>query len=101
MINFKGTQLKFVQQLVVVPIEIDIILGKPWLSDWNPEIDWTKNKMDISYEGQRIRITGKKDENLNLLQPLSAMMLKNYLRKGTVEAIYAVELRNVDDSVRN
>lgn len=95
-ISLKGATFKFIQTLIVVPIEIDVILGKPWLSLWNHEIDWCKNEMTLNYEGERVKIFGNKDKKLSLLPPIGATKLKSLLRKREVEVIYATAVERIE-----
>ena len=44
----------------------DAILGMPWLTANNPEIDWRKRTMVITRDGQRIKVDGMEETAASL-----------------------------------
>jgi hypothetical protein len=74
-------------RLKVAPLpHHDIILGKPWLENWNPNIDWHTNKIEIqSKEKTTYLIPGKKI-SINLtetvpdnLDPRARSLIEEYI----------------------
>jgi Retroviral aspartyl protease len=44
----------------------DIILGKPWLEKWNPDINWRTNEIQIRTDNQEIKIATVTDAVLKI-----------------------------------
>ena len=63
--------------------DYDVVLGKPWLADLNPQIDWRQNTVQFVHKGQRImlRPTLEDDEGLQFPLLLNAAQLKRAARK--------------------
>lgn len=72
----------------------DVILGKPWLTDHNPHIDWRTNSITFWHRDQNIVLTSD-PPLLDEPQVMSAKALSRAMRKGA--AVYLVHLRCLDD----
>ena len=38
----------------------DIILGKPWLERWNPDIDWRRNEITMRKDGEEVLLASNR-----------------------------------------
>lgn len=85
--------------------KFDIILGKTWLSQWNPEINWKDNTIKIRTGSQTallkaVAIDEEKEERYRkLVQVISCKKLKRTLCKdpgsvGNTAIIFVQEVRN-------
>lgn len=55
MLNLERYQDK--RTLDVTDLEdYDVILGKPWLTELNPHIDWSKNIVKLRHKGHYIKL---------------------------------------------
>ena len=74
-----GQQYNCVRNFRVTPLgQYGIILGKPWLTDLNPLIDWRTNTLTFDVNGSQVVLQGKVKgggETVQVAQ-LSAMQLK-------------------------
>ena len=85
-------------KLIVTDIaSFDIILGKPWLTHLNPDIDWQTNTIHFSHRGRHIMLqtpppplTSEPTATL-----ISAIKLKKYLKKR--HQCYAAFIRAAND----
>jgi hypothetical protein len=64
----------------IAPIEQDVILGKPWLTQHNPNIDWTTNTVRLLHQGQPIQWTANSPPT-NKISLLSALQFKKLVKK--------------------
>ena len=48
----------------------DIILGKPWLETWNPNIDWRSNQIEICSKKKTTYLTPRRKITINLTKTL-------------------------------
>ena len=63
----------------------DMILGKPWLTDVNPVIDWKSNTVKVSHHGQVHVLHSWQPPNMQQeddMHLLSYLQLKRAVRKG-------------------
>lgn len=75
----------------------DVILGKPWLSYINPDIDWPTNTIKITKKGVTYQLqtpNGKEDEREEL-PLLSALQIKKKLRKGAT--VFLAVIREIPE----
>ena len=99
----------------------DVILGKPWLTRANPQINWRANVMQVWHEGRPLRITGRAAKRSGKTEPaaagpkvkmISPARFKRLMRKrgseaflGVVEGVhgekrFAVSLEKPETSTR-
>jgi len=84
--------------LTVTPLGgYGLILGKPWLTDVNPGIDWVTNEVTIGTGKQQFILAGKVKSSKSELHvaELSALQLKNVLAKPSLDLFYGT-VREVD-----
>ena len=53
-----GEHAEFIDLQVMKLPKYEVILGKPWLDRWNPQINWKENKMKWKMGSRVIEITG-------------------------------------------
>jgi hypothetical protein len=82
----------------------DLILGKPWLTTFNPDIDWEHNVIKLHKNGHPYTLAPKQlSDCVDEVAVISALQLKRALRGGA-EAYLAIltessgEAAQVDDS---
>ena len=68
----------------------DLILGKSWLKQWNPQIDWEKNQISFRFKGREIKLENSKKEK-SAQHLISAIQLKKAAQKGC--KLYAVSVK--------
>lgn len=71
----------------------DIILGKPWLTRHNPDINWKNNTVMV---GSTI-LQGSRCEELPSVAVLNASRMSKLLRKGKVAECYLATIKEVTD----
>lgn len=81
----------------------DAILGKPWLTKHNPEIDWKRHLVTFHKGDQAklivhgtLRPAQETRSDSSAPKPLSACQLKRLVRKGKAQAFVAI-VRSVPD----
>lgn len=86
-------------RLGAIPLQgYDIVLGKSWLTEVNPTIDFQSNVMTFMHKNEKIQIGpahhagSGEGEKLNLL---SATQMRRLSKKGT--EIFALHMQPVDD----
>lgn len=89
-------------QLFAMPLDqYDVILGKPWLTQYNPCIDWQSNTLQFSARGEPVILQSKPDPQPaaagSLL--LSALQLQRAIRKGS--SMYVALVRSTDEDPDN
>jgi hypothetical protein len=96
-----GVVLK--RDFTVTPLDhYDIILGKPWLTDVNPSINWRENKVGVRVGNQEVVLQGKQrlPKSESTVIELSAMQMKREV-VAALDAFCAVitpeEMVEVDD----
>ena len=78
----------FVPLKVINIASFDVILGKPWLTRYNPHINWRTNTLEFHHQGRHIMLQTPPPPSCHkqaLDQPattLSAMQFKKQLKKG-------------------
>jgi len=81
-------QSKVMQDLVAMPMrdeEFEVILGKPWLSEVNPSIDWTSNEVRIGSSLVRgVYTPGHFEFNVCSLKSIKKVMSNKGARSWTV-----------------
>ena len=45
----------------MVPTDYDMILGKLWLTKWNPEVDWRENRLSFIYGKYAVHAQGEQN----------------------------------------
>jgi RNase H-like domain found in reverse transcriptase/Reverse transcriptase (RNA-dependent DNA polymerase)/Integrase zinc binding domain/Chromo (CHRromatin Organisation MOdifier) domain/gag-polyprotein putative aspartyl protease len=80
----------------------DIILGKPWLNRWNPEIDWPRNIITINVNEIQERITPTREiltdeAKRSKINVISAKQAWKAIKKGEDEVVLAI-IRESDES---
>jgi hypothetical protein len=96
-------------QFLVAPLEHDVILGKAWLTMENPDIDWTKNMVNL-HKPVPMTLLGEHHQNPKFL--ISSMQLKKAMNKHQIEQAFFVPVRfnlnelviteeNVDPKIQN
>lgn len=78
-------------------VEYDMILGKPWLTYRNPEIDWIANTVRFHRRGTNYTLHPPVEDQSPQVALLSALQCKRELRKGAT-AILAL-LTQVEDAI--
>ena len=84
--------------LTVTPLGgYGLILGKPWLTDVNPGIDWVTNEVTVGTGKQQFVLAGKVKSSKSELHvaELSALQLKNVLAKPSLDLFYGT-VKEVD-----
>jgi hypothetical protein len=67
----------------------DVILGKPWLERYNPDIDWVNNIIKLHKDNKQVCIHSNESESKTKTQLISAIQAKRALRKGKDEFLLA------------
>ena len=62
--------------------DYDVILGKPWLTKLNPQIDQKKNVIKIRHKRHYIKLKAKEKQDTKSIKIVLAMYFKKILRKG-------------------
>eukprot|EP00879_Flechtneria_rotunda_P001398 GHRR01001550.1.p1 GENE.GHRR01001550.1~~GHRR01001550.1.p1 ORF type:complete len:633 (+),score=44.76 GHRR01001550.1:1745-3643(+) len=75
----------------------DLVLGKPWLTQYNPKIDWVNNVIQLSVHGVQHAFTSEKEDTSPTVNLLSAMQLKREMRKGTTAMLAVLMETNQGD----
>ena len=73
----------------------DVLLGKPWLTKKNPEIDWQRNTTTFQWQGTTIQLTIKEEMQPGARLEISAIQLKR-LMKTNPEGVICV-IREEDE----
>ena len=69
----------------------DIIIGKPWLTDVNPSVDWAANVIWVNQGGKLHRIaTPAVDHPVASIPVISAIQVKRAVRKGSTACLAIV-----------
>lgn len=101
--RFRIGQLKDRRPFTVTKLaQDDIILGKPWLTAHNPDIDWVSNTITVQRKGMSYTLQSKLDKsdqspNFSLL---SALQLKRELRKGAVAFLAVLKETTEDPTIQ-
>ena len=86
---------------LAAPISFDIILGKPWLEKYNPDIDWMKNLIKFSDSHGKthswIALEYNVDDIFDNDIFLSATQLKKKLRDPTIRRSYYCLLTDIEE----
>lgn len=90
-------------------VDADIVLGMPWLTKHNPDIDWQSRTLEWSQDGTRVRACGlpewegcKEDEARE--RPsylLSALQLKRLAKKPDNEVLFAFVTSSSEEQVKD
>ena len=67
----------------------DVILGKPWLEKYNPNVDWINNKLTFVKDKQSILIQNALPPKKARFHLISAIQAKQVLRKGKDQFLIA------------
>src|SRR3954463_10148 len=86
-------------ELDIVPIEYDVILGKPWLATYNPDINWKTNVVQFDFYGKEIEWRATSHVHTNI-QTISVLQLKKLLRKNKCIA-HLVLIKKLEKSQEN
>ena len=97
---------------IAAPINYDLILGKPWLTNRNPSIDWKSNTIQFIFNGNQIvwnhiqetsvspNINGKSIECSNIDNVsdflISAKQFGRLLNLSQIESVHAVCCNTID-----
>ena len=85
-ISFTGTEYSETRRLLVADIiQYDIVLGRPWLHDSNPSLNWKNNDVRFHHNGKSVFFTANADFETNIV-------LKDV--QGTINALEAMRLVN-------
>lgn len=78
--SFKDTRCFRVTKLA----SYDLILGKPWLTAYNPDVDWTSNTVQLVKGAHSYTLAPKHfgDDDGDAVGLITALQLKRLLRKG-------------------
>ena len=87
--------------LLAAPITFDVILGKPWLERFNPEIDWLHNILTFVDSKGKQHTWHAQENNTDDVYPddflLSATQLKKRLRDPTIKNCYYCVLTDIEE----
>jgi hypothetical protein len=70
---------------------VDMVLGKPWLTAFNPDIDWVTNTIRVVKDGVVHWLHEKTDSQPGGVELLTAMQFKRQLRKGAFAMLAVLE----------
>jgi hypothetical protein len=92
------------RDLLVTPLEgYDVILGKPWLTQYNPDVDWTANAVTITLAGTvhclSTPVSASHREETPGIQLLSGIQLRGAVHQG--EDVYLVHITAQGDIVQD
>ncbi len=92
-----------VRPYVVDWIAWDIILGKSWLSEANPRIDWRLNKMTLRQGRKRITVQARKNnfDNPSICTILSAKQFKRRVKKDKSPIFHVIVKHNPERNEEN
>ena len=83
--------------LTILPMNYDVILGKPWLAKYNPQIDWRTNIIKFERNGKLLvwNAIKWKDQPENIV---TALQLKKLSRSEELYLLWVKETvnRNID-----
>lgn len=74
----------------------DLILGKKWLTDFDPDIRWVSNVVRVEHHGQEYILHPPAEDTSPTITLLSALQIKREFRKG--KTIYLALVQEVDES---
>ena len=75
---------KVLRSFLVTELAHDVILGKPWLTDTNPHVDWRANVVIVSDGGKLHRLaTPSSASSASAFPIISALQVKRAHRKGS------------------
>lgn len=80
--------------LWALPIEHDVILGKPWLAQVNPRIDYRRNTVSFTIDGHDFEWEATAIKRPTIM-PLSAIQVKKLTRRDA--QMYLAVIRQVED----
>ena len=100
-----GEHAEFLDLQVMKLPKYEIILGKPWLERWNPQIDWKANTMKWKMGSRVIEIAGLQGSQQNpelyslfsvgsYVEEISAQRMRRLARK---EPVYIGVIRSVEE----
>jgi hypothetical protein len=91
---------KLQRTFVVVDDELvhDIILGKPWLTEVNPSIDWVNNVVWVKQGGQLHRLAEPITGSSKHVPVISAMQMRRAVRKGCHSILAIVKTKDLDST---
>ena len=85
-----GTYVTDLKTQVTRLTDYDVILGKPWLTRANPQINWRHNVVQVWQDGQPIRFAAKtpaaQPRGTSKVATVTAKQLKRLMKKPGVEA---------------
>ena len=65
----------------------EIILGRPWLSKWNPSIDWRAGTITFPKRGENIVLEATVARGFDEGRLISALQTKRAMRKGNISLL--------------
>ena len=89
----------------VLPLQgHDMILGRPWLQQHNPDIDWIQDTLTMNHMGHQIKLQANMDYTPRAHGILSAIQTIRAIEKGA--ECYLAVIRGIDaeanpDTIRN
>lgn len=85
--------------LDVAPLKYDVVLGRPWLAEYNPIIDWKLPEVNIQFGGKEVvlPLANMDPEPCPESKLISAIQLKRLVRKKGNPVILAI-VRSTEDS---
>lgn len=79
----------------------DVILGKPFLTSYNPGIDWVANEVKLVKKGVEYALVAPKlNDNSPSVALLSALQLKREIRKGAVAYLAVLTESSEDPTIK-
>lgn len=78
------------RRFLIAPITHDIVLGKPWLTRHNPNIDWETNTI-VLRDGSKI-IADEHRKGPITIENISASQFKRMINKGAEMQVYKVDI---------
>ena len=80
--------------LDVTPLrDYDVVLGKPWLTQHNPQVDWKVNVIHLEHNGRTLELraaTAGERNHVGRQRLLSALQVKRLARTGKAQSFLAI-----------
>jgi len=82
------------RRMIIAPIESDITLGKPWLTRYNPRIDWRTNVLTIGEHN--IDATAESHRGDISIETITASQVKRLFTKNKTVQSYIIVVKTID-----